>query len=216
MSLADSPLPDLSNRTIDNGRYRLLSPLGAGGFGVVYRALEYNPDTTQTVVRAIKVMHNAPRGSGYALNQLREIGYHTRVSGHPNTVRLHRALRDRSFLYLVMDYMPGGDLARVVRKRMIPVGDNALLKRVFLKILDGVEECHSKGVFHRDLKLENILVDESLERVCVSDFGLATTQMQSTSFNTGTKHCMSPGSYSSAFICLCRIILTFASRVRRL
>ena len=72
-------------------------------------------------------------------------------------------------------------------------GDVDTVKKVFLKVLDGVEACHAAGVYHRDLKPENILVGAGAERVCVSDFGLATTSTQSTTFNVGTKRYMCPG-----------------------
>ena len=197
MPNAGSEFPDLTFRTIDSGRYRLLSPLGSGGYGVVYRALERDPRTARTLVRAIKVMPLAPHGTRRAAYQLREAALHGRVSdsGHPHVVRLHRAVRDTQYMYLIMDYLPGGDLYTAMREDCPLVGDTEKLKTVFLKIMDGVAACHARGVFHRDLKPENVLVDEKMERGCVGDFGLATVTEQSMSFNTGTRRYMCPGKY---------------------
>lgn len=69
--------------------------------------------------------------------------------------------------------------------------------QVFLQILDGVEHCHELGIFHRDLKPENILCARGGERLMIADFGLATSEKQSTDFGCGSTFYMSPGSFFS-------------------
>jgi serine/threonine protein kinase len=62
------------------------------------------------------------------------------------------------------------------------LGQDELIRNVFLQIVDALSYCHSMGIFHRDLKPENILVTRDGEKVCIADFGLATSERVSTDF----------------------------------
>lgn len=57
-----------------------------------------------------------------------------------------------------------------------------MIRKVFLQIIDAVAYCHSMGIYHRDLKPENILVMDQGRKVCIADFGLATSEKASTDF----------------------------------
>ncbi|KAJ2967983.1 hypothetical protein NUW54_g13348 [Trametes sanguinea] len=173
---------------MDGHRYQLIKRLGAGSYGIVYRARERDPRSGQYVTRAIKVV---PVNRGGKSTTVREITMHSKVTGHYNVVGLHRAFQEGSYLYLVMDLLEGGDLRSHIQKRTFS-RNNDIIKEVFLQIIDGVEACHNKGVYHRDLKPENIFVSSDLSRVCIGDFGLSTVSTESTSFNTGSLHYMSP------------------------
>ena len=108
---------------------------------------------------------------------------------------MHHAFEDTMFVYIVLDYCPGGDLfARIADDSMFFRKDE-MTKSVFLKILDGVAHCHQKRVFHRDLKPENILCSEDGSQVYVSDFGLCTAGLVSQTFGCGSSPYMSPGEY---------------------
>ncbi|RDX54582.1 kinase-like protein [Lentinus brumalis] len=192
MPAISNVMPDFSLMQLDSGRYQLLAPLGSGAFGVVYRARERIPHAPHFVSRAIKLVPRAHPNSSRGYRQQREATLHRMVSGHPNVISLLRVIRDEHFIYYVMDYCPGGDLFRAIRKKHAFARNDALVKQVFLQILDGVESLHAKGVFHRDLKPENILVSEDCTRAWIGDFGLATQQKQSTAFNTGSRYFMSP------------------------
>lgn len=85
---------------------------------------------------------------------------------HPNIVKLYEAYERRRHIYLVMDYCSGGDLT----DRHFSEAQCAI---VISKILSAVEYMHSKGVVHRDLKLENVMIDKE-SVVKIIDFGLAT------------------------------------------
>ncbi|KAH9935950.1 kinase-like domain-containing protein [Epithele typhae] len=98
------------------------------------------------------------------------------MAGHPNVADVHAVFEDAEHTYIVTD------LLRPWRA----------VKRIFLGILDGVAACHNAGVFHRDLKLANILVDEERGRVCVVDFGFATTEDWSCDYSAGTSCYMYP------------------------
>lgn len=67
------------------------------------------------------------------------------------------------------------------------------MKRVFGQIVDAVEYCHKKGLYHRDLKPDNILTSEDGRSIWLADFGLATVDKKCKEFRTGTLPYLSPG-----------------------
>jgi serine/threonine protein kinase len=174
----------LLGQTIDGGALRIEAILGAGSFGVVYRAV----DTQSGVHYAVK------RVEKHYLDyrQSRETFLHARVSFHENILTFHREINAGPYAFFVYD-LCAGDLHSVIRNHTF-FREDELIKRVFIQIIDALDFCHSRGVYHRDLKPENILVS-SLSGdidVFVADFGLATTNKMTTS-SCGTPCFMSPG-----------------------
>jgi len=185
----------LLGQTIDNGALRIEAILGAGSFGVVYRAV----DTQSGVHYAVKRVER--HHSDY--HQTRETQLHARVSSHPHVLTFHREIDGGDFAFFVYD-LCAGDLHSVIRKLTF-FREDELVKRVFVQIIDAVEYCHSRGVYHRDLKPENILVSSQTAEfdIFVADFGLSTTS-KTTASSCGTPCFMSPGTYlfsSAAFNC---------------
>ncbi|XP_022138048.1 CBL-interacting serine/threonine-protein kinase 1, partial [Momordica charantia] len=89
---------------------------------------------------------------------------------HPNVVRLYEVLASKSKIYLVLECASGGELFdRIESKGKL---DEAEGRRLFQQLIDGLSYCHDKGVYHRDLKLENVLVDAK-GNIKISDFGLS-------------------------------------------
>jgi serine/threonine protein kinase len=107
---------------------------------------------------------------------------HKLASGHQNIAAVQKVIEEDKYIFVVLDYCPGGDLFAMITERQRYVGDEELVRRVFLQIIDAVSYCHSIGIFHRDLKPENILCSADGSRVFVADFGLATTERLSTDF----------------------------------
>ena len=90
---------------------------------------------------------------------------------HPNVVKLYEVMSSADNLYLVMELVTGGELFwRVATERVL--SDDAA-RKYFHELIGGLEYCHAHGVFHRDLKLENLLVDNE-GKLKISDFGLST------------------------------------------
>lgn len=74
------------------------------------------------------------------------------------------------------------------------VGDDELIRSVFLQILDGITQLHSYGIVHRDLKCENIVCSDDGRRVRICDFGLATSEVHSSEFGCGSTFYIAPES----------------------
>ena len=175
------------------GRLELVSVLGVGAYGVVYTAIDVQTQMTYAV-KALNKSGLDPRQRRF---QQREIRLHHMASLHPNVVSLERIMDTVDCTYVVLEYCPDGDLFSNITERGHYIGNDALAKRAFLQILDAVDYCHSIGIFHRDLKPENILVTNNGLDVKLADFGLATTDRQTSDFGCGSTFYMSPGTMVS-------------------
>jgi serine/threonine protein kinase len=178
---------------IDNDTLQLVEILGVGGYGVVYRAVDTRASFPKSY--AVKCLVDpTPKPNGRQRQvHIREITLHQLVSAHPHVVTLHRVIEDYNHTYIVMDYASDGDLFSQILYSCRYLGENYLIKKVFLQLLDAVEYCHSLGIYHRDLKPENVLCFNGGLQVAITDFGLATTDRVSEEFRTGSVYHMSPG-----------------------
>ncbi|CAA6667538.1 unnamed protein product [Spirodela intermedia] len=94
---------------------------------------------------------------------------------HPYVVRLHEVLASRTKIYIVLEFITGGELFdKIIHRGRLSEND---ARRYFQQLIDGVDYCHSKGVYHRDLKPENLLLD-SRGNLKISDFGLSALPPQ--------------------------------------
>jgi serine/threonine protein kinase len=143
------------------GGYRLVRELGRGGMGQVFLATD--PSGREVALKTIL----GGRG-GQATSRLKREGELAASLQHPNVLRIHSAGVDQGCRYLVYELVRG---CRTLDKVLCEVGREEGL-RLFLAACRGVAFAHASGVVHRDLKPDNILVDES-SRVRVADFGLA-------------------------------------------
>ncbi|KAF8155828.1 kinase-like domain-containing protein, partial [Crassisporium funariophilum] len=177
---------------IDGNALQLVEILGVGGYGVVYRAIDaYSWQCPRSY--AVKCLTSA-RGLSSIRRQLhlREITLHQIASAHPGVVTLHRVVEDHDYTFIIMDYAPDHDLFTQILQQSRYLGDDTLIKHVFLQLLDAVQYCHSLGIYHRDLKPENILCFDHGYRIAITDFGLATTEKSSEEYRTGSVYHMSP------------------------
>ncbi|KAL3337984.1 hypothetical protein AABB24_030249 [Solanum stoloniferum] len=148
------------------GKYEVGKTLGEGNFGKVKYARHV--ETGQSF--AIKILEKSRILDLRSTDQIkREIGT-LKLLKHPNVVRLYEVLASKSKIYMVLEYVNGGELFdRIVSKGKLsePQG-----RKLFQQLIDGVSYCHDKGVFHRDLKLENVLIDLR-GNIKITDFGLS-------------------------------------------
>jgi len=95
-----------------------------------------------------------------------------RSGGHGNILRLERVCEDEHLLYFVLELCPGGDLFDRVQKEASGRLPEAKARQYFLQLLQGVCFLHGRGIIHRDLSLENAMVDGN-DTVKLIDFGLS-------------------------------------------
>ncbi|KXN86507.1 Negative regulator of sexual conjugation and meiosis [Leucoagaricus sp. SymC.cos] len=195
-----SPVHPPIGTLIDGGSLQLVEVLGVGGYGVVYRAIEARPSTMTPKSYAVKCLIAPPVQNPRSRQvHIREIALHQLASRHPGIVTLHRVVDCLNLTYIIMDYAPDHDLFTQILHSCRYLGDDTLIKHVFLQLLDAVEYCHSLGIYHRDLKPENILCYDDGLRIAITDFGLATTEKVSDEFRTGSVFHMSPECQGAAF-----------------
>jgi len=110
---------------------------------------------------------------------------------HPHVVELYEVLQDNKNVYLIMEYVDGGELFDFIVQR----GEISILEawKLFSQIVEGLEYCHTLLICHRDLKPENLLLDSS-KQIKIADFGMASIisegELQQTS--CGSPHYASP------------------------
>jgi len=155
--------------------------INAGCIGAVFRATE----TSLGRPFAVKIVSKTPR---WALEGF----FHGTVSAHPNIVTLHSISENKDFGFLVLDYCDGLDLHRSVYYSRAFAGDTNAIKHVFLQIIEAVQHCHQNTVYHRDLKLGNVLYDSRTGKAFLTDFGVSTNESRTTEYRAGTVRSMSP------------------------
>ena len=170
-------------------RLELTSILGVGAYGVVYTAVDIHTN----IMYAVKALNKVGLDPRQLKFQQREIKLHHTASRHANVVSLVRIMDAVDCTYVVIEFCPEGDLFSNITEKGHFVGNDPLVKRVFLQVLDAVQFCHSQGIYHRDLKPENILVTDQGLTVKLADIGLATEDAYTTDFGCGSTFYMSPG-----------------------
>nr|APD15505.1 CIPK14 [Saccharum hybrid cultivar ROC22] len=147
-------------------RYEMGRLLGKGTFGKVHygRNLECNQSVAIKMMDKDKVLK-----VGLSEQIKREITT-MRLVAHKNIVHLHEVMATRNKIYIVMEYVKGGELFDKIDKSGKLT--EAAAHKYFQQLIGAVDHCHSRGVYHRDLKPENLLLDEN-ENLKVSDFGLS-------------------------------------------
>ncbi|KAF0902887.1 hypothetical protein E2562_019827 [Oryza meyeriana var. granulata] len=149
-------------------RYELGRLLGEGNFAKVYHAR--HRATGEEV--AVKVMEREKLVRLGATEQIkREISVMQRLR-HPNVVRIHEVMANKRRVYVVMEYVRGGALYRYFRRDPAGRPREPEGRRFFQQLVSALAYCHARGVYHRDIKPDNLLVDEQ-GNLKVADFGLS-------------------------------------------
>jgi serine/threonine protein kinase/DNA-binding NarL/FixJ family response regulator len=171
-------------------RYRWIETIGRGGMGIVFRA--HDLDLEEEV--AIKVLSPDWETDDQQLltRFKREINLNRKIK-HPNVARIHDFGMSGDYPFITMEFVPGVDLRTLIQSqgRIAPAQSIAILRQIAL----GTEAAHRLGIIHRDLKSQNVMVEDS-GAVAILDFGLARGKQSVTltldSVMVGTPHYMSP------------------------
>ncbi|CAG7875725.1 unnamed protein product [Brassica rapa] len=146
------------------GKYELGKTLGEGNSANVKLAR----DTVSGQSFAVKIIDKSRISRLNVSLQIKREIRTLKVLKHPNVVRLHEVLASKTNIYMVLEYVTGGDLFdRIVCEGKISEREG---RKMFQQLIDGLNYCHYKGVFHRDLKLENVLLDAK-GHIKITDFG---------------------------------------------
>ena len=172
------------------GEFELETELGRGGMGVVYRARDVRLDRQV----ALKVLPPDIAADAEVRSRfLREARTAGQLS-HPHIVHIHRADERGPFAFFVMGLVDGENLAQRVRDRgPLPPAEAV---RHLREVAWALAYAHARGVIHRDVKPENIMIERGTNRALVTDFGIARTErsasLTSEGHVVGTAHYMSP------------------------
>jgi serine/threonine protein kinase len=185
--LAPSDWPDSLGRL---GAYEIKGYLGRGGMGVVLKA--FDPALRRNV--AVKVLSAALASSGAARQRFLREARAAAAVVHPHVVGVYAVVEAAGQPFLVMEYVPG----RSLQERLDRQGPLALTEilRIGMQTADGLAAAHAQGLVHRDVKPANILLEDDVERVRLTDFGLARAAAEAALTRSGvvagTPHFMSP------------------------
>jgi len=148
------------------GHYVLGETLGIGTFGKVKVA--FHQMTGHKV--AVKILNRQKIKTLDVVGKIRREIQNLKLFRHPHIIKLYQVISTPTDIFMVMEYVSGGELFDYIVKNGKLKEDDA--RRFFQQIISGVEYCHRHNVVHRDLKPENLLLDQNLN-VKVADFGLS-------------------------------------------
>jgi Protein kinase domain len=189
--IAQSQLPTvfLNISSALEKRFQILKELGRGGMGIVFQA--YDKELKEQV--AIKILSPLLSNNTEALERLkREVSAARRIT-HPNVIRIHDLSESEGLHFVSMEYFSGTTLKELLKRQ----GAMSLVRgsQLAFQICDGLESAHRQGVIHRDLKSQNMIVNDAGD-LKIIDFGLASCAhqegMTATGLILGTPEYMAP------------------------
>jgi serine/threonine protein kinase len=169
--------------------YVVEKPLGAGGFAVVYLVRDLSLKRSL----AVKVLSPDLISSKTVLERFRREAETVAQLSHPNIVPLHFIGEKDGLLYLAMACIDGGSVAdRLDKEGPLPFDDVA---RILIEVSGALAHAHRRGVVHRDIKPQNVLIDSDSGRSLVTDFGIAKageSSLTATGMFVGTPAYLAP------------------------
>ncbi len=201
-----NPRPSINNLMLGStiGNYEVVSQFGEGGMGELYLG-RHTRLAREVIIKTIRTEDFSPRQIEHLRDRLEREAFIQSQLDHPNIVRVYDFVAIGDATCIVMEYVPGRDLRKMISRETGPIAASRAIK-LFKQVLAAVDYAHHfiyqdksgerhQGIIHRDLKPANILVTPE-DLVKVTDFGIVKvrgvkggTQM---GFNPGTPEYMSP------------------------
>ncbi len=182
---------DSSSPTIESevsSRYIIQEEIGEGGMGIIYKATDTLLDRTV----ALKVLSKSLSRNARALQRFLREAQSAGKLNHPNIVNIYDIGKEKNKLFIAMEHIEGENLFDILQKKGVINPRRAI--EFTLQVCDGLGEAHKNGIIHRDIKLENIMVDK-YNKIKIMDFGVAHIEnkgMTKTGAKIGTPLYMSP------------------------
>ena len=156
-------------KVLDN--YRILQNIGRGGMGFVFKALNIKLNK----IVAIKMIAPALAMNDSFMSRFESEAKTLAKLENPNIVGIHDLRVDSVYAYIVMEYVEGVTLGRLIKERGAIPWRQAL--KLFNQVLNAIEHAHKEGIIHRDIKPNNVLINRQ-GVVKITDFGLAKNQAE--------------------------------------
>lgn len=167
--------------------YEVMEVIGKGGYGEVKKVKHKELD----VIRALKVIKKTRYKSAAELKMIKNEISIMKVVDHPNIVKLYEFFEDDDNFYIIQEFCSGGQLFEAILKKKTFTENEAA--EIMTQVLSAIAHCHQRKIAHRDVKPENLLIDQlSVDQekfiVKVIDFGISThfTPEQKMTLSIGT------------------------------
>jgi len=184
-----SPTFEIARGDLFAGRYEVIEALGQGGMGKVFKV--YDRKISEVV--GLKLIRPEISVNSMAIERFKNELKIARKISHRNICRMHDLGEEGFFNYITMEYVAGEDLKRFIRRAGTLSSGKAI--NIAKQVAEGLAEAHQLGVIHRDLKPQNIMIDQD-GNAKIMDFGIArfvdTDRMTGSGVMIGTPEYMSP------------------------
>jgi TolB-like protein/predicted Ser/Thr protein kinase len=185
----EHPKESISRGRLLAGRFEVLEEIGTGGMGTVYRVLDRKINEEM----ALKILKPEIAPSGTVIERFKnELKLARRIS-HKNVCRLYDLHEEAGTIFITMEYVLGEDLKTLIRREGRLSAEKA--SALVMQIIEGLVQAHRLGVVHRDLKPQNIMIDNQ-GNVRIMDFGIARQlsgpDLTASGMMIGTPYYMSP------------------------
>lgn len=160
----------LAGKTLQRGKYTLEQEIGRGGFGITYRATHHYLGQVVVIKTLNETLRQAPQFTKF-YRQFQDEAKRLATCVHPNIVRVSDFFNEDGLPYMVMDYIPGQNLAKVVFPRN-PLPEEIAIHYI-RQIGAALQVVHHNNLLHRDVKPQNIILRQGTQEVVLIDFGIA-------------------------------------------
>ncbi len=169
----------LTGKTLQGGKYTINQEIGRGGFGITYKATHHFLNQEVVIKTLNHKLQKHPDFTKFQ-SQFQDEARRLASCVHPNIVRVSDFFVEAGFPYMVMEYIPGETLGEAFVMAGIPLAEETGIHYI-RQIGAALGVVHQKGLLHRDVKPDNIILRENTNEVILIDFGIARE------FNTGVR-----------------------------